>query len=123
RSGRSTAPPAASGRPPCDPGAPAGSSPPGAGWCLCTSSARPFFTDPVVEPVGESIQVLLALADRLGIAAHECGDRRGAPMAEHCGLDGRIPPAVLLRERVMEHPHRVLDLGAGRHGWASVARS
>src|SRR4051794_35995551 len=85
-------------------------------------SGRCFFTDPVVEPVGELIEVLPALADRLGIAAQERGDILGAPMAEPGGLEGRIPPAVLLRERVMEHPHRVLDLGAVLHGWASGSR-
>ena len=68
-------------------------------------------------------EVLLALADGLGIAAQEGGDIIGAPMTEFGGLDGRIPPAVLLRERVVGHPHRMLDLGAVRHGGASVARS
>src|SRR4029450_13968831 len=101
RQSTSTLPPAASGHLPCDPGAPAGSSPPEAGWCLCTACARPFFTHPLTELVREVIQVLLTLADGLGIASQEGGDILDTPMPELGGLDGRIPPAVPLRERVM----------------------
>jgi len=44
--------------------------------------------------------VVLSLADRLGIAPQQGGDRAGAAMIELGGLDGGIPPAILLREGV-----------------------
>jgi len=71
--GRPSGPPDASGRPPCDPGVPGGSSPPAAGWSLCTASGRPSFTDPPLKAVGESIQVVPAPADR---AARDPGGTR-----------------------------------------------
>jgi hypothetical protein len=55
-----------------------GSSPPGAGRCLCTSFVRPFFTDPLAKSVGEVVQIVLALADGLGITAQPDGER-GSP--------------------------------------------
>src|SRR4029079_7947028 len=85
------------------------------GWWLGTASARPFLTDSFAEPVREMVEVLLTLMDGLGIAAQEGRDILDAAMPELGGLDGRISPAVLLRERVVEHPHRMLDLGAVRH--------
>jgi hypothetical protein len=75
----------------------------------------PLFYGPALRVHRGVIQVVLALADGLGVAAQQAGDVRSPPVAELGGLDGRIPPAVLLRERVVEHPHRVLDLGAVCH--------
>ena len=86
-------------------------------------SPTPRFADPIIEPVRELIEVLLTLANRLGIAAQEGGNISDAAMAELRGLDGRIAPAILLRERIVEHSHRVLDLGAVRHERSSVSRS
>jgi len=79
-------------------------------------------TDAAVEVVGQCGEVLLALPDGLGVAAQEVGDDLGAAVAELGRLDGDVASAVLLRERVVEHPHRALDLGAERHGRRSGAR-
>lgn len=61
-------------------------------------SSAPFFTDPLAEIVGEFDPG--PLANGLGITAQQGGDIGRPSVAQLGGLDSRIPPAVLLRERV-----------------------
>jgi hypothetical protein len=109
-------------RPPCDPEALAGSSPPTVGWCRCSACVRPFFADPLAEFVRELIQIPLTLADGLEISSQNEGHVRDSPMPELGGFDGRISPLVFFRERVVEQTHRVLDRWAVCHVTASVPR-
>src|SRR5271157_4683170 len=79
-------------------------------------------SDPLRAGIGQRGQLVLAVADGLGIAAQDGGDGVGAAMSEFGGLEGGRAPSILLGERVVEGLHVAFDLGAVFHGSTSMTR-
>src|SRR5512135_1961358 len=115
-SGWSTSRPGASGHRRCSPSPPARSSPPDGARRLCTACVHPLLAHPVAEVIGQVSQVMLSLADGLGVTAEHGGDVFGASVPELGDFDGGVAASVLLGERVVERAHRLFDLGAIGHG-------
>lgn len=91
--------------------------------CFEPSFPPPFLADPLAQVVRQLSQVFLALAVGLGVAAQEGGDDLGAAVAKFNRLDGGVASAVLFRQRAVEQPHRVFDLGAKSYERRSVTGS
>ena len=62
----------------------------------------PLFAHPLAEVIGQVSQVMLSLADGLGVTAEHGGDVFDASVPELGDLDGGVAASVLLGERVVE---------------------
>ena len=60
--------------------------------------------------VGESLEILLAVSDGLGVAAEQGGDIVEAAMPELGRLDGGVAAAVVLAKGLVEDPHGEFDI-------------
>lgn len=76
-------------------------------------------SDPRLGIRGEVLEVAPAAANGLGIDAQDLGDVLVAAVPQFGGLDGGIPPPIILAQGVVERPHGPFDVrGIRRHDGA-----
>ena len=76
----------------------------------------PLLAHPIAAVIGQVSQVLLSLADGLGVTAEHGGDVLDTSVSELGDLDGSVAASVLLGERFVERAHRLFNFGAVGHG-------